>query len=57
MQRFRPLKGREEDLPGPESPVLTAERPLFAVADGIGRLLDRIDYMKKILVSVGHGVR
>jgi rod shape-determining protein MreB len=38
-------------------PVITAERPLFAVADGIGKLLDRFDYMKKILVSVGHGVR
>jgi rod shape-determining protein MreB len=38
-------------------PVLTAERPLLAVADGIAKLLDRFDYMKKILVSVGHGVR
>jgi len=38
-------------------PVITAERPLFSVADGIGKLLDQFDFMKKVLVSVGHGVR
>jgi rod shape-determining protein MreB len=38
-------------------PVLAAERPLFSVADGIGKLLDQFDAMKKVLVSVGHGVR
>ncbi|HPD98046.1 MAG TPA: rod shape-determining protein [Synergistales bacterium] len=38
-------------------PVLRAERPLYSVADGIGKLLEQFDSMKKILVSAGHGVR
>lgn len=39
------------------APVLRAERPLFSVAEGLGKLLEQFDSMKKILVSAGHGVR
>ncbi|GAB6280815.1 MAG: rod shape-determining protein [Thermovirga sp.] len=39
------------------APVLRAERPLFSVAEGLGKLLEQFDSMKKVLVSAGHGVR
>ncbi|MDO9508150.1 MAG: rod shape-determining protein [Thermovirgaceae bacterium] len=39
------------------APVLRAERPLFSVAEGLGKLLEQFDSMKKVLVSSGHGVR
>ncbi len=39
------------------TPVLRAERPLFSVAEGLGKMLEQFDSIKKVLVSVGHGVR
>jgi len=38
-------------------PVITAEQPLFSVALGVGRVLDELDAMKKILIAVDKGVQ
>jgi len=52
------LDGLDERLSSElNAPVMRAERPLFSVAEGLGKLLEQIDSMKKVLVSVGHGVR
>ncbi|MEA3507314.1 MAG: rod shape-determining protein [Synergistota bacterium] len=52
------LGGLDERLSSElNAPVMRAERPLFSVAEGLGKLLEQIDSMKKVLVSVGHGVR
>ncbi len=38
-------------------PVITAERPLFSVALGVGKILEDIDAMKKVLISVDKGMQ
>lgn len=43
-----------EDL---NAPVVRAENPLHSVAEGLGKLLNGIDSMKKVLVTVEHGTR
>jgi rod shape-determining protein MreB len=35
-----------------EIPVILAEQPLYSVAIGLGRILERLDFMKRALVSV-----
>ena len=37
------------------TPVVVAEDPLFAVARGVGKILDNLDDMKKVLFSVEKG--
>ncbi|MDK2958137.1 MAG: rod shape-determining protein MreB [Synergistaceae bacterium] len=37
------------------TPVIVAEDPLFAVARGVGKILDNLDDMRKILLSVERG--
>ncbi len=38
-------------------PVITAESPLFSVALGVGKILEDIDTMKKVLISVDKGIQ
>ncbi len=37
------------------TPVIVAEDPLFAVARGVGKILDNLDDMRKVLLSVERG--
>ena len=37
------------------TPVILAEDPLFAVARGVGKILDNLDDMRKVLLSVERG--
>lgn len=37
------------------TPVVVAEDPLFAVARGVGKILDNLDDMRKVLLSVERG--
>lgn len=39
------------------APVIVAEDPLLSVARGVGKILDNLDTMKKILMSVERGTR
>lgn len=38
-------------------PVTIAEDPLFCVANGVGKVLEELDSMKKVLISVDKGVQ
>ena len=39
------------------TPVIVAEKPLYSVALGVGKILDNLGAMKKGLTSVQHGSR
>jgi len=39
------------------APVVMAEEPKYSVAKGLGKLLDNLDSMKKVVISVDHGTR
>ena len=39
------------------TPVIVADKPLYSVALGVGKILDNIDSMSKILTSVERGTR
>jgi rod shape-determining protein MreB len=39
------------------TPVIVAEDPLFAVARGVGKILENLDDMKKVLLSVEKGAQ
>jgi len=39
------------------APVIRAEEPRYSVAKGLGKLLDNLDSMRKVIISVGHGMR
>ncbi len=52
------LKGLSERLSRSlNTPVVVAEDPLFAVARGVGKILDNLDVMKRVLMSVEKGSR
>ncbi|MDR1649201.1 MAG: rod shape-determining protein, partial [Synergistaceae bacterium] len=39
------------------TPVIVAENPLFSVALGVGKILENLDAMKRVLTSVERGAR
>ena len=39
------------------TPVIVAEKPLYSVALGVGKLLDNLDAMRRVLMSVERGSR
>ena len=52
------LRGLSERLSRSlNTPVVVAEDPLFAVARGVGKILDNLDVMKRVLMSVEKGSR
>jgi len=52
------LKGLDERLSRTlNAPVIVAEEPLLSVARGVGKILDNLDAMKKVLMSVDRNTR
>jgi len=52
------LKGLDERLSRTlNAPVIVAEEPLLSVARGVGKILDNLDAMKKVLMSVDRSAR
>ena len=39
------------------TPVIVAEKPLYSVALGVGKILDNLDAMRRVLMSVERGAR
>lgn len=39
------------------TPVITAEKPLYSVAMGVGKILENLGAMRRVLMSVERGSR